>query len=90
MSVRLTRQQLRRTFADSTGIVTAQVSAWSETWGGVEGLGQSGLGGVNLLIDELAADLVFPRPVRDGLSPGEHLGQPDPAVLGGRSLWAGQ
>ncbi len=49
---------------------------------GVEGLGQSGLGGVNLLIDELAAAPVFPRPVRDGLSPGEHLDSQIPPFSG--------
>ena len=40
---------------------------------GLKGLGQSVLGGVGLLIEELAADLMFPGQVRDWLSPSEHL-----------------
>jgi len=41
--------------------------------GGPRSLGQSVLGGVGLLIEELAADLMFPVQVREWLSPSEHL-----------------
>ena len=40
---------------------------------GGKGVGQSILGGVGLLIEELAADLMFPGQIRDGLSPREDL-----------------
>ena len=39
----------------------------------VKGLGESVLGDVGLLIEELAADLVFSGQVRDGLSTSEYL-----------------
>ena len=40
---------------------------------GVERAGQSVLGGMSLLIEELAADLMFSGQVRDWLSPSQHL-----------------
>jgi hypothetical protein len=40
---------------------------------GIEGTGQRIVGGVGLLIEELAADLMFPCHDGDGLSPSEHL-----------------
>src|SRR5271165_2008318 len=40
---------------------------------GCEGFAESLLGGVNLLIEELPADLVLPGQLGDRFSPGEHL-----------------
>src|SRR5208283_4612884 len=46
-----------------------------------EGCAESLLGGVNLLIEELPADLVLPGQLGDRFSPGEHLdGQPLPLL----------
>src|SRR5208283_5264242 len=46
-----------------------------------EGFAESLLGGVNLLIEELPADLVLPGQLGDRFSPGEHLdGQPLPLL----------
>jgi len=40
---------------------------------GIEGMGQRITGGVGLVVEELAADLMFPGQLRDRLSPNEHL-----------------
>ena len=53
---------------------------------GVEGLGQSVLGGVGLLVEELAADLMFPGQLRDGLSPSEDLDSQILPLLGQQPL----
>jgi hypothetical protein len=55
-------------------------------WGGVKGLGQGILGSVGLLIEELAADAMFPGQVRDCLSPREDLDRQIPPLLGEQSL----
>ena len=47
------------------------------------------MGGVGLLIEELAADLMLPGQVGDRLSPSEHLDSQIPPCWGS-SLWAGQ
>src|SRR5262249_19338705 len=52
------------------GEVEQDLVGWS--WG-IEGLVECLLGGVDLLVEELPADLMLPRQRGDGLCPGEGL-----------------
>ena len=53
---------------------------------GIEGVGQGIVGGVGLLVEELAADLMLPGQLRDRLSPGEDLDSQIPPFLGQQPL----
>ncbi len=59
------------------------VGSWTR---GCEGLVESLLGGVSLLIEELAADFMFPGQVRDWLSTSEHLDSQISPFLGQQPL----
>lgn len=52
----------------------------------VKGLGQNLLGGVSLLMEELAADVMFPGQARDWLSPREDLDSQISPLMGQQPL----